>query len=97
MVSTQTFVSRSIGKRGQYTGYYPMAEHGAFEKSAAVLRRLDGLRDRVRRLETSSSRPTDVGRPTEPNAGPADADPRTGTGVATGVEARDLSDSERPA
>ena len=51
VISTQTFVSRSITKPAQYTGYYPMAEHAAFEKSAAVLRRLDGLRDRVRRLE----------------------------------------------
>jgi UDP-3-O-[3-hydroxymyristoyl] glucosamine N-acyltransferase len=51
VVSTQTFVSRSITKPGQYTGYFPMAEHAAFEKSAAVLRRLDGLRERVRALE----------------------------------------------
>ena len=54
VVSTQTFVSRSIAKAGQYTGYYPMAEHAAFEKSAAVLRRLDGLRERVRTLEAAS-------------------------------------------
>jgi len=51
VISTQTFVSRSIKKPGQYTGYFPMAEHAAFEKSAAVLRRLDGLRERVRALE----------------------------------------------
>ncbi|MEO8937482.1 MAG: UDP-3-O-(3-hydroxymyristoyl)glucosamine N-acyltransferase [Burkholderiaceae bacterium] len=54
VVSTQTFVSRSISKPGQYTGYYPMAEHAAFEKSAAVLKRLDGLRERVRRLEADA-------------------------------------------
>ena len=54
VVSTQTFVSRSIAKAGQYTGYYPMAEHAAFEKSAAVLRRLEGLRERVRTLEAAS-------------------------------------------
>ncbi len=53
VVSTQTFVSRSISRPGQYTGYYPMAEHADFEKSAAVLRRLDGLRERVRRLEAA--------------------------------------------
>jgi UDP-3-O-[3-hydroxymyristoyl] glucosamine N-acyltransferase len=53
VISTQTFVSRSITKAGRYTGYYPMAEHAAFEKSAAVLRRLDLLRDRVRRLESA--------------------------------------------
>ncbi len=51
VISTQTFVSRSITKAGQYTGYYPMADHASFEKSAAALRRLDDLRDRVRRLE----------------------------------------------
>jgi len=54
VVSTQTFVSRSIARPGQYTGYYPMAEHADFEKSAAVLRRLDGLRERVRRLEAAT-------------------------------------------
>ena len=53
VVSTQTFVSRSISKAGQYTGYYPMSEHAAFEKSAAVLRRLDGLRRRVQKLEAT--------------------------------------------
>ena len=61
VISTQTFVSRSIAKPGQYTGYYPMAEHAAFEKSAAVLRRLDGLRERVRRLEASTRVPTGEG------------------------------------
>lgn len=54
VVSTQTFVSRSITKAGQYTGYYPMSEHAAFEKNAAVLRRLDSLRDRVRALESAT-------------------------------------------
>ena len=51
VISTQTFVSRSITKAGQYTGYYPMSEHADFEKNAAVLRRLDNLRDRLRALE----------------------------------------------
>ena len=63
VISTQTFVSRSITKAAQYTGYYPMAEHAAFEKSAAVLRRLDGLRDRVRRLEAFSSDPSEPESP----------------------------------
>ena len=60
VVSTQTFVSRSIAKAGQYTGYYPMSAHADFEKNAAVLRRLDNLRDRLRALEDAvknSSRP----------------------------------------
>ena len=54
VISTQTFVSRSITKAGHYTGYYPMSEHAAFEKNAAVLRRLDALRDRVRALESAT-------------------------------------------
>ena len=59
VISTQTFVSRSITKAGQYTGYYPMAEHAAFERSAAALRRLDNLRERIRRLEAKNpERPT---------------------------------------
>jgi UDP-3-O-[3-hydroxymyristoyl] glucosamine N-acyltransferase len=65
VVSTQTFVSRSITKAGHYTGYYPMAEHAAFEKSAAVLRRLDGLRDRVKRLEAQTEASTEARVDTE--------------------------------
>jgi UDP-3-O-[3-hydroxymyristoyl] glucosamine N-acyltransferase len=63
VVSTQTFVSRSITKAGQYTGYYPMAEHAAFEKSAAVLRRLERLRERVRRLEANKHPTSEPERP----------------------------------
>jgi UDP-3-O-[3-hydroxymyristoyl] glucosamine N-acyltransferase len=63
VVSTQTFVSRSITKAGQYTGYYPMAEHAAFEKSAAVLRRLEGLRERVRQLEADKHPTSEPERP----------------------------------
>ena len=66
VISTQTFVSRSISKAGQYTGYYPMSEHAAFEKSAAVLKRLDGLRDRVRALEAASK--TAARKPSEPES-----------------------------
>jgi UDP-3-O-[3-hydroxymyristoyl] glucosamine N-acyltransferase len=70
VISTQTFVSRSITKAGQYTGYYPMAEHAAFEKSAAVLRRLDGLRDRVRGLEAAASTTSNnkTSEPSEPES-----------------------------
>jgi UDP-3-O-[3-hydroxymyristoyl] glucosamine N-acyltransferase len=63
VVSTQTFISRSITKAGHYTGYYPMAEHASFEKNAAVLRRLEGLRERVRRLEAESPTTPEPERP----------------------------------
>lgn len=66
VVSTQTFVSRSIARPGQYTGYYPMSEHAAFEKSAAVLRRLDQLRDRVRSLENATRRTPEPHDPESP-------------------------------
>ena len=66
VISTQTFVSRSISKPGQYTGYYPMSEHAAFEKSAAVLKRLDGLRERVRKLEAAFK--SAIGKPSEPES-----------------------------
>lgn len=66
VVSTQTFVSRSISKAGQYTGYYPMSEHAAFEKSAAVLKRLDNLRARVRAVEAELKAAT--GKPSEPES-----------------------------
>lgn len=70
VVSTQTFVSRSIARPGQYTGYYPMAEHADFEKSAAVLRRLDGLRERVRRLEAAGRDAKTDTDPTTPLSAP---------------------------
>ena len=91
VISTQTFVSRSIAKPGQYTGYYPMAEHAAFEKSAAVLRRLDGLRDRVRRLEVDAA--------AAPGAGddPASPSSRSAPAAAAPGAARDPLEPERPA
>ncbi len=65
VISTQTFVSRSITKPGQYTGYYPRSEHAAFERSAAALRRLDSLRDRVRLLEAAEAK---TRKPSEPES-----------------------------
>lgn len=59
VVSTQTFVSRSITKPGQYTGYFPMSDHASFERNAAVLRRLDGLRDRLKALEAGRPKNND--------------------------------------
>ena len=50
-VSSGSLVSRSITEPGQYTGFYPLAKNADWEKTAAVVRQLDGLRDRVRELE----------------------------------------------
>lgn len=50
-VSSGSLVSRSIQEPGQYTGFYPLAKNAEWEKTAAVVKQLDGMRDRVRELE----------------------------------------------
>lgn len=50
-VSSGSLVSRSISEPGQYTGFYPLAKNADWERTAAVVRQLDGMRDRVRELE----------------------------------------------
>ena len=50
-VSSGSLVSRSIAEPGQYTGFYPLARNSDWEKTAAVVRQLDTMRDRVRELE----------------------------------------------
>ena len=50
-VSSGSLVSRSISEPGQYTGFYPLARNADWEKTAAVVRQLDTMRDRVRELE----------------------------------------------
>ena len=54
-VSAATVVTRSILKPGQYSGVYPFDENSAWEKNAATLRQLHGLRDRIRALEKAES------------------------------------------
>ena len=50
-ISSGSLVSRSIAEPGQYTGFYPLARNADWEKTAAVVRQLDTMRDRVRELE----------------------------------------------
>ena len=50
-VSSGSLVSRSILEPGQYTGFYPLAKNADWEKTAAVVRQLGSLRERVRVLE----------------------------------------------
>jgi UDP-3-O-[3-hydroxymyristoyl] glucosamine N-acyltransferase len=50
-ISSGSLVSRSISEPGQYTGFYPLARNADWEKTAAVVRQLDAMRDRVRELE----------------------------------------------
>ena len=50
-ISSGSMVSRSILEAGQYTGFYPLAKNAEWEKSAAIVRNLDAMRDRIRALE----------------------------------------------
>ena len=50
-VSSASMVSRSILEPGQYTGFYPLAKNADWEKSAAIVRNLATLRERIRALE----------------------------------------------
>ena len=50
-IPAMSLVSRSIAKPGHYTGVFPLDEHASWEKNAATLRQLHGLRERVRALE----------------------------------------------
>ncbi|MGA8055015.1 MAG: UDP-3-O-(3-hydroxymyristoyl)glucosamine N-acyltransferase [Burkholderiales bacterium] len=53
VVSGGTLISRSITEAGVYTGVYPFEENRAWTRNAVWIRKLDGLADRVRRLERS--------------------------------------------
>jgi UDP-3-O-[3-hydroxymyristoyl] glucosamine N-acyltransferase len=50
-VSAGTLAMRSISEPGQYTGFYPVAKHGDWEKSAALLRNLPSMREKMRAME----------------------------------------------
>lgn len=57
-ISAATVVMRSITRPGQYTGIFPADENSAWEKNAATLRQLHGLRDRLKALEKNQPGPT---------------------------------------
>ncbi len=50
-ISSGSMVSRSITEPGQYTGFYPLAKNSDWEKSAAIVRNLPTMREKVRALE----------------------------------------------
>jgi len=58
-ISSGSLVSRSITEPGQYTGFYPLAKNADWEKTAAVVRQLDTMRDRIRELEKTVRQLTD--------------------------------------
>lgn len=50
-ISTNTVVTHSISRPGQYTGVFPMDDNAKWEKNAATLRQLYRLRERIKALE----------------------------------------------
>jgi UDP-3-O-[3-hydroxymyristoyl] glucosamine N-acyltransferase len=58
-ISSGSMVSRSIHEAGQYTGFYPLAKNAEWEKSAAIVRNLDAMRDKIRALEKTIKTLTD--------------------------------------
>ncbi|MBI1890798.1 MAG: UDP-3-O-(3-hydroxymyristoyl)glucosamine N-acyltransferase [Burkholderiales bacterium] len=50
-VSSGTLVSRSITEPGMYTGFYPLAKNADWEKTAAIVRNLPTMREKIRELE----------------------------------------------
>lgn len=50
-ISSGSMVSRSILEPGQYTGFYPLAKNAEWEKSAAIVRNLSVMREKIRELE----------------------------------------------
>jgi UDP-3-O-[3-hydroxymyristoyl] glucosamine N-acyltransferase len=50
-ISAASVVMRSIQKPGQYSGVFPIDDNASWEKNAATLRQLHGLRERLRALE----------------------------------------------
>lgn len=50
-ISGGTAITSNISSPGRYTGVYPYAEHGEWQRNAAVIQQLAQLRRRVRALE----------------------------------------------
>lgn len=50
-ISSGSMVSRSILEPGQYTGFYPLAKNAEWEKTAAIVRNLGGVREKIKQLE----------------------------------------------
>ena len=51
-------VSRSIHEAGQYTGFFPLSKNADWEKSAAIVRNLAAMREKIRDLEKTVSKLT---------------------------------------
>lgn len=50
-ISAATVVTRSIVKPGHYTGIFPIDDNRSWEKNAAIVKQLGGVRERLRAIE----------------------------------------------
>jgi UDP-3-O-[3-hydroxymyristoyl] glucosamine N-acyltransferase len=55
-ISGATVVTKSLPKKGTYTGVFPIDDHRSWEQNAAALRGLSVLRERLRTLEKNINR-----------------------------------------
>jgi UDP-3-O-[3-hydroxymyristoyl] glucosamine N-acyltransferase len=55
-ISAGTLVSKSILKPGHYTGIFPIDDNANWERNAASLKQLHGLRDRIKTLEKETKK-----------------------------------------
>ena len=63
IISGATAVTHDVREAGFYTGIYPFMRNREWERNAVLLRHLDELRERIRRLETQlRTRPTESDR-----------------------------------
>jgi UDP-3-O-[3-hydroxymyristoyl] glucosamine N-acyltransferase len=62
-ISSGSMVSRSIHEAGQYTGFYPLAKNAEWEKSAAIVRNLATMREKIRALEKTIKTLTEQKQP----------------------------------
>lgn len=53
-ISAMSLVTRSIRQAGFYTGVYPLQDNAQWEKTAATLKQLPTLRERLRHLEKAN-------------------------------------------
>ncbi|PLZ02077.1 UDP-3-O-(3-hydroxymyristoyl)glucosamine N-acyltransferase [Burkholderia sp. WAC0059] len=53
IITAKSGVSKSLLKPGMYTSAFPAVEHADWNRSAALMRNLDKLRDRIKALETA--------------------------------------------
>jgi UDP-3-O-[3-hydroxymyristoyl] glucosamine N-acyltransferase len=55
LIGPASAVASSVERAGHYTGFFPLMTHRDWGRNAAIVRRLDRLRDRVRRLAAGAA------------------------------------------